>query len=675
MEDKKLSFDVDDVPEKVAKLPFKIRLAWSLPQFSVLSVYMLLTIHATIFYDYLGANLAFLAFFTAFSRSFDVITDPVMAWVSDSSTSRWGRRYPFILGAMPIYAISLVLVLGAGVILPEDEVQTSGGECNATLDFAPPVKQDNNIVSYWYGITFVIFYIADTACQVPYNALGPELAPDPDNRSRMYFLASIIGFFGTLFGAVAPVILEAKFAKEQAFFLVACLFGGYYMLAVSNLACTAPEKPPDRSSEGSAPPVPGLVPSVNRAFKNPAFSILIKAWLIDAIGWFAIAALLPFFLKYIVRPGITPGFDQYTDEMWLGLAFFCFFAAAIVGAPMWKCVENRVGLFKAFLIFNVAMGISNALFLFVGRGQVIEGLVVSMLNGIPLGGKYLAQCHLAMCITVDEFYTGEKSEAKFTMFSSFVPKVVSIPSNALPLAIISAAGFIGSKKICDGELGQFVVESQEQTELVQILIKVFFIILPVTCNAISFYIKTKFPIKTEEDREALALGIHLHQQGKPATCPISGLLVPSHKSMTASEAKLGVLLDHFSIDEQMLLLENGGDFKVLWHRAMIRFVACFIGLGVSVTLVITTFHLLLEQSLSWVPSFSQVCVGIFLMCGFFYFVKMRTAKYLMKHPISCDFIRQWSEVSHTSVAQQRRLEDNIGSQVATVEPSSEDEDE
>ena len=50
-----------------------------------------------------------LSFFTAWARSLDVITDPVMAWVSDQTKSRYGRRRPYILVGAPFYALFLTL--------------------------------------------------------------------------------------------------------------------------------------------------------------------------------------------------------------------------------------------------------------------------------------------------------------------------------------------------------------------------------------------------------------------------------------------------------------------------------------------------------------------------------------------------------------------------------------
>lgn len=44
------------------------------------------------------------------ARSFDVITDPVMAWVSDQTRGRMGRRRPYILLGAPFYALFIVLL-------------------------------------------------------------------------------------------------------------------------------------------------------------------------------------------------------------------------------------------------------------------------------------------------------------------------------------------------------------------------------------------------------------------------------------------------------------------------------------------------------------------------------------------------------------------------------------
>ena len=48
--------------------------------FATSSLSFLISVYATDFFVSLGASLAFLSFFTALARSFDIVTDPLMAW-------------------------------------------------------------------------------------------------------------------------------------------------------------------------------------------------------------------------------------------------------------------------------------------------------------------------------------------------------------------------------------------------------------------------------------------------------------------------------------------------------------------------------------------------------------------------------------------------------------------
>ena len=63
-------------------------------------------------------------------------------------------------------------------------------------------------------------------------------------------------------------------------------------------------------------------------------------------------------------------------------------------------------------------------------------IAVAALNGIPLGAKWLADDILADVIDYDEFLTGNRAEATYTMFKSFLPKVASIPASAIPITLL-----------------------------------------------------------------------------------------------------------------------------------------------------------------------------------------------------------------------------------------------
>jgi len=133
---------------------------------------------------------------------------------------------------------------------------------------------------------------------------------------------------------------------------------------------------------------------------------------------------------------------------------------------------HRFGKRNTWLGFNAMNGFTNALFIFVGEGDIFVCCLITALNGMPLGARFLNDSTLADTIDYDEFMNGERREAQFTMFISFVPKIVSIPTQAIPIAMIAAAGF---KESIDGV-------GQNQPNGVKTVISVIYIAFPVVMN-------------------------------------------------------------------------------------------------------------------------------------------------------------------------------------------------
>ena len=546
---KKKKGEPEDQDHEVV-LSRKVKLAFGAPQFTVLSLYMLLAVHATLLYEFLGAPLSFIAFFTAFARSIDVMSDPIMSWITDSTSTPYGRRMPFMVTGCLFYAFTAFMLLGVGVIIPPSSGQSICNITNGTFFVDPPPVVDNTY-SYWYGAFFILFYLTDTFCNVPYNALGPELTDDYAERNAVYIYQNVFGMVGTMFGAVSPPALEAAgLSKEISFAVVGAFFGGYYILSILNLASNVSERVDSRAQI----PCP-LVPSMLRSFRNPAFTVLLAAWLIDAIGWFSLSAMLPFYVKYFLEPStVTAGtpYEFLDDDVTLGVALLCLFISAIIGMPFWNWLANRIGKYRAWLAYNLFNGVSNALFGLVGTGDWELALIVTALNGIPLGGKFLSDSTLADTIDYDEFLTGQRREAQFTMFSGFVPKIVSIPAQALPIAIIAAVGFRQSEFGCDAD-GELGIQAQSQSDLVKFTIQLFFILMPVAANIISFAIKTRYPIKSKTQNWKISAGITLHKKGFGKYI----IVVVIEKSFASSSYELLLMIMKMSI------VDTHGKFSLL----------------------------------------------------------------------------------------------------------------
>ena len=163
-------------------LPLRIKVSFAAPTFSTLPITLLLAAYANQFYEMLGASLAYMSFFIALARCFDVLSDPGMSYLTDTFSSRFGRRKPFmIIGCLP-YAVLLTLLLS-----PPN-----------------PVLVSERSLSLWFGFFYFFFYLANTFSNIPYDALGPELTDNYEDRSRLFFVSGLFDGFGSLVAVLCP---------------------------------------------------------------------------------------------------------------------------------------------------------------------------------------------------------------------------------------------------------------------------------------------------------------------------------------------------------------------------------------------------------------------------------------------------------------------------------------
>ena len=237
----------------------------------------------------------------------------------------------------------------------------------------------------------------------------------------MYFVQNMFGMVGTLMGAAAPPGFQVAFdfTMEWSFTIVGMVFGAWFIVTQLNLVFKLRE----REASQKQAPVP-LVTSMNRALRNVPFAKILLASFLDSVGWFALAATMPFYLQYVVRPGAH---SETSDEMWLAIGLVMFFCSAIVATPFWLWCCKRFGKFRTWLAFNAMNGFTNSLFIFVGEGDIAAAMIVTCLNGAPLGARFLNDSTLADTIDYDEFMSGERREVRSSEERSYNDIVSPMP--------------------------------------------------------------------------------------------------------------------------------------------------------------------------------------------------------------------------------------------------------
>jgi GPH family glycoside/pentoside/hexuronide:cation symporter len=113
-------------------------------------------------------------------RIFDAITDPLVGNMSDNSKSRFGRRRPYMFFGV----LGCVLLLPLLWTLPMMETASN--------------PWYSNVPFLYIVVMGSLLALAYTFFVVPYTALGFELTPDYDERTRVMRWRMYIGLFGSL---------------------------------------------------------------------------------------------------------------------------------------------------------------------------------------------------------------------------------------------------------------------------------------------------------------------------------------------------------------------------------------------------------------------------------------------------------------------------------------------
>jgi GPH family glycoside/pentoside/hexuronide:cation symporter len=120
------------------------------------------------FVDFLGLGASVVGLALAAARCWDAFTDPLAGRISDACQSRYGRRKPFIF-------VGAILT---GLLFP--------------VIWMVPEAWSNNAITVYLFVVLILFFSVYSIFSVPYEALGAELTPDYEERSRIFVVRKYV---------------------------------------------------------------------------------------------------------------------------------------------------------------------------------------------------------------------------------------------------------------------------------------------------------------------------------------------------------------------------------------------------------------------------------------------------------------------------------------------------
>lgn len=335
------------------------------------------------------------------ARIFDVITDPLMGYISDHTRSRWGRRRPWIALSVPFMMISIYQL------------------------FLPPADAGAAHMLAWS----MLLSIGTTMMLIPYYAWGAELSADYGERSRITGARAMAGVFGSFTAQAVPAVALLAFGIGGSAAVLEIV--GYTMLLMMPLCVliTLWGTPDAQVEVKSAVPV---MTGLKLMAKNRPFLQLVSAFTVGSIGLNITTPLYLFFIADVL--------DAEARAIYM-LAFF--YLTNLFSVPVWVNISHRIGKDRAYMSAFVLIACAHPFYLLLGEGDFWYMLPITMVTGFAAGGfgAALPNSMKADVIDLDTLQSGENRAAFFFSSWSFVQKLVASLGTAVAMYGLAIVGF------------------------------------------------------------------------------------------------------------------------------------------------------------------------------------------------------------------------------------------
>jgi glycoside/pentoside/hexuronide:cation symporter, GPH family len=289
-------------------------------------------IHAPKFFvDEYGVGLTALAAVLFGLRLFDVIQDPALGWLAQTTRK---RRALAITIATVILALSMI----------------------GLFAITPPIAP-----LWWFALTLIGLFSSFSFLTICFYAQGVHTAGSLGDKGHLRLAAwrETGALLGVCLASVAPTILLFTGAPFAAF---ATGFAGLCLVALLLM-------------QGEWHPTP---PQAQGGFRSVlADPIARRLLLIALVNAAPVAVSSTLFLFFVESALDAPG--------WEGPLLLLFFLAAAASAPLWSRLAQRFGARRTLLAAMVAAILSFSTVLTLGPGDTALFALICLISGATLG--------------------------------------------------------------------------------------------------------------------------------------------------------------------------------------------------------------------------------------------------------------------------------------------------
>ena len=418
-------------------------------------MYLLLALYVMKFStDVLLIAPAIMGLIFSVSRIWDAISDPLVGYLSDRTTTSLGRRRTWILFSFVPIAIGFYAV------------------------FAPPVSLSGDALTWWMAASIIGFYSAMTIFFVPHMALGAELSNDYHERSRLFGLRHAFYTVGSILSlGTMMLLLNEEFREGGDVRAMAEEYALYAIIAMSVLVLYAVvnlrERPEFQGRLNSSP-----TSAFRDVWQNPHARLLVIVTFIENVGSSAIAVLTLYVTQYVVGAPLSAPF-----------IILAYMLPSTASVPMWLPLSRRFGKIRVWMVGMALYGLAFGGMFFLPFMETVDArltliIVMAAFAGLAAGcGGTIGPSVQGDVIDYDEYKTGERKEGSYFAVWSFTYKSALGVMLLLTGFVLEASGF---------------VPNQPQTMTVQIAMVSLYGALPLLCYAIGVVLFSRFKLTEQE---------------------------------------------------------------------------------------------------------------------------------------------------------------------------------
>jgi len=396
--------------------------------------------------DDLGLGLTVTGVVLLLVRVIDMLTDPVVGWLSDKTRNR------------KIWTGVGAVIAGVGL----------------WSLFTPPSQPDALYLLIWASVLFLGW----TMFQVPYLAWGADLSGDYKKRTSLTALREGAGLIGIVLAGAIPVLINApdRAAEIQTLAIVTLTLGAVFVtLLIWQVPDPVAQHKRTKSASagmgmGSGSFLKTLRLGVRSLRDNGLFMRLLSAWMINGLAAGLPAVCFPLFVRYYLE------LDQDSENILILL----YFAAAIIAIPLWVVTAGRIGKHRVWCLAMVMAIVAFAFVPILDTGDFAAFAIICLVTGAALGADLaLPPAIQADVDDWDRYRFGVRRTALLFALWNMTNKLAMALAAGIALPILGAFGL--------------TEDGNEKTGALVVLVLIYAVI-PIVLKAGAIGMMWRFPL-------------------------------------------------------------------------------------------------------------------------------------------------------------------------------------